>query len=431
MNRTVVSSRAKEKGSGSISASEVYAWHWHVQRKSTLTPFPTLLMLWALLAAVACTPQTGLAAATSAATAADPLSVQSPWQPPASTAGGSRDDFHRALQVPVEGMLQAARSIDQRLLGWGQRLLALLTGLALVWIGLKAMLDPGAIGELMTEFITLLLVSGLLFALLDNWGSATAAIVGGTADLARQVSGSVHDGAAAVHGLQRVVDAGFALWEHPGVGLFAISDPVGWLLTLGFKLAILLLLLACGIIYLGMYLLSMTLLSIAFALGPVLIPWSIIAPASFLFDAWVRFTLIAALYQVVGIVIVTLVSQMHESTLAGLDAAIGGTSGVFNFYYFAAAFLLSGVSALMMLQIPSIAGGLVNGTAALRVHVGGRARSERKADQTPGAPAGNSSQAGASTTGSASSREAALEAASAQRTASAMRSPASGGSAIQ
>jgi type IV secretion system protein TrbL len=279
---------------------------------------------------------------------------------------GDRGDFQRALQAPVSGYLEAAATIHQRLLPWGVNLAALLTGVSLVWLGIRTMLDRGALGALMIDLITLLLTAGILFAVLDNWGTFTRAIVDGTHDVARQVSGNVHDGPAAIMGVQRIVDAGFALWEHSDASLGAWLDPLAMLATLLFKLLIVGLLLACGFIYLGMYLLSMSLLAIAFALGPIFIPWLLLRPASFLFDGWLRFTLIAALYQVVGIVIVTLISRMHEPMLASLDAAVAGPSATFNFYYFAAAFLLSGVSALLMLQIPAIANGLLSGVVPVR-----------------------------------------------------------------
>jgi hypothetical protein len=112
---------------------------------------------------------------------------------------------------------------------------------------------------------------------------------------------------------------------------------------------------------------SMTLLSIAFALGPVFLPWLLLRPASFLFDGWLRFTLVAALYQVVGILVVTLASRLHEPMMEGLDGAVDAASGTFNFYYFVAAFLLSGVSAMLMLQAPGIANGLVSGAVTARL----------------------------------------------------------------
>ena len=132
--------------------------------------------------------------------------------------------------------------------------------------------------------------------------------------------------------------------------------------SIAVALLLLLLLLLCGCIYL----MSMNLLSIAFALGPVFLPWLLLRPASFLFDGWLRFTLVAALYQVVGIIVVTLLSRMHEPVMEGMGSAIDGESGTFNFYYFVAAFLLSGVSAMLMLQVPSIANALVNGSIAAR-----------------------------------------------------------------
>lgn len=143
-------------------------------------------------------------------------------------------------------------------------------------------------------------------------------------------------------------------------------DPLALLGTLLFKLAIAIALLLCACIYLGIYLMSMILLSIAFALGPVFLPWLLVRPASFLFDGWVRFTLVAALYQVIGIVVVTLVSRMHEPMMAGTGTAIDPASDAFNFYYFAAAFVVSGVSTMLMLQVPSIANALVSGSIATR-----------------------------------------------------------------
>ena len=331
-----------------------------------------------------------------------PSSVPADWQPPVAAVGGTRADFSRALQIPVDGLVDAARSIHLRLLVWGQNLLVLLTGVSLAWLGLKTMLDRGALGELMSEFLTLTLVAGMLFAVLDNWALVTASIVSGTADVARQVSGNVQDGAAAIHGVQRVVDAGLALWEYPSATLVPVFEWPAWAANLGFKLLIVALLLICGAIYLGMYLMSMTLLAIAFSLGPVMIPWLMLRPASFLFDGWLRFTLIAALYQVVGIVIVTLVSRMHESTLESLGTAIGGNSELFNFYYFSASFMLSGVSAMLMLQIPAIASGLVNGAASLRFQTGASivAAADRAAGRVAGAgvrsTAGAAARAGGS-----------------------------------
>lgn len=283
---------------------------------------------------------------------------------------GNRDDFDRALRAPVDGMIEAAATIHRRLLPWGLDLLALLAGLSLVWMGLKAALERPPLGLLAGELLTLSLTAGILFAVLDHWGAFTDAIVGGAAVVSRAVSGNVHEGPAAIQGVQRILDAAFMLWEHSDVGIGSMLEPVTVLCTLLFKLAVALLLLLCGCIYLGIYLMSMILLSIAFALGPVFLPWLLLRPASFLFDAWLRFTLVAALYQVVGILVVTLVSRMHEPMMEGMGSAIDTASGTFNFYYFAAAFLLSGVSAMLMLQVPSIANALVSGSIGARLSPG-------------------------------------------------------------
>jgi hypothetical protein len=282
------------------------------------------------------------------------------------TVSGNREDFGRAVRAPVDGLVAAAATIHRRLQPWGLELLALLTGISLAWMGLKTALERPPLGTLVGEFLTLSITAGILFALLDRWDSVTGAIVAGAADLSRQVSGNVHGAADAVHGVQRMLDAAFWLWEHAEARIGSMLDPLALLGTLLFKLAIAIALLLCACIYLGIYLMSMILLSIAFALGPVFLPWLLVRPASFLFDGWVRFTLVAALYQVIGIVVVTLVSRMHEPMMAGTGTAIDPASDAFNFYYFAAAFVVSGVSTMLMLQVPSIANALVSGSIATR-----------------------------------------------------------------
>ena len=283
---------------------------------------------------------------------------------------GDRSDLDRGLRAPVEGMVAAAATIHRRLLPWGLNLLALLTGLSLVWMGLKAALERPPPGMLIGDLLTLSFTAGILFALLDHWGAVTEAIVGGAAVVSREVSGNIHEGPAAIQGVQRIFDAAFMLWEHPSVGIGSLLNAATALHTLLFKFAVTLLLLLCGCIYLGIYLMSMTLLSIAFALGPVFLPWLLVRPASFLFDGWLRFTLVAALYQVIGILVVTLVSRLHEPMMEGMGSAIDPASGTFNFFYFFAACVLSGVSAMLMLQVPSIANALVSGSISARFSPG-------------------------------------------------------------
>lgn len=282
------------------------------------------------------------------------------------TVQGTRADFAAALRAPVEGYLAASLLIQSRLIEWGGRLLVLLTGLALVWLGIRGALDLAPPGRLLADLLLLTLLAGLLFALLDRWPALCAAIVDGTHRVALQASGNEPSAEAMLLGVSRVLDAAFALWEYPVAGRALGGD---WLLvafTVLFKLGTLAFMVGCGVVYLAVYLLSMTLLAIAFALGPVLLPWLLVPWAAFLADAWLRFCLVAALHQVVGIVMVTLVSAMHEPLLGSLDRHLGDDPSGFNFFYFAGALLVGGVSAFMMLQVPALAGALVQGTMPAR-----------------------------------------------------------------
>jgi hypothetical protein len=93
------------------------------------------------------------------------------------------------------------------------------------------------------DLLTLSFTAGILFALLDHWGTVTDAIVGGAAVVSRAVSGNVHEGPAAIQGVQRILDAAFMLWEHSEIGIGSMLEPITVLCTLLFKLAVALLLL--------------------------------------------------------------------------------------------------------------------------------------------------------------------------------------------
>ena len=70
------------------------------------------------------------------------------------------------------------------------------------------------------------------------------------------------------------------------------------------KLLIVAFILFSGLVYIAMYIISMVLFYVAAALGPVMIPWVLFEPMSFLFDGWVRFVISASLYKVVGLVMI-------------------------------------------------------------------------------------------------------------------------------
>ena len=111
------------------------------------------------------------------------------------------------------------------------------------------------------------------------------------------------------------------------------------------------------------------LMALAFCLGPVLIPWFLLPATEFLFNGWLRFTVVAGLYKVVAWLMMTIVINGALPTLEAMANQVAQTSGLTGADYFATSVLpilglafVACVGAYLMWLVPGIAAGLVSGT---------------------------------------------------------------------
>jgi TrbL/VirB6 plasmid conjugal transfer protein len=128
-------------------------------------------------------------------------------------------------------------------------------------------------------------------------------------------------------------------------------------------------LLLMGLAFVLVIQLGSFLMAFAFCLGPVLIPWFLLPPTEFLFNGWLRFTIVAGLYKVVAWLMMTLVVNGAMPSLKGLVDQIAQANGLAGADYFASNILpilalafVSSVGAYLMWLAPGIATGLVSGT---------------------------------------------------------------------
>jgi len=114
------------------------------------------------------------------------------------------------------------------------------------------------------------------------------------------------------------------------------------------------------------------LLSVAFILGPILVPWYLLPATEFLFTGWLKFTIVAGLYKVVAWLLVTIVIggvlPALTALLNGITSAVSTNTddyyGSAYLTYMAVAFVAC-VGAYMMKMVPNIANGLVSGQARI------------------------------------------------------------------
>lgn len=120
-------------------------------------------------------------------------------------------------------------------------------------------------------------------------------------------------------------------------------------------------------------------------LAPLFIPWLVLAPASWLFDGWLRFMIAATMYKIAGAAILAIGKPVILSVLDNMLKASSFTLD--NIGQLTLTAMLAAAVALalayIMLQLPNIAQGLVSGNATVAM---GRLMSSlgRSGQQTAG-----------------------------------------------
>ncbi len=272
-------------------------------------------------------------------------------------------ELDRYLEAGFVAVARTGSVIGGRLRPAGLRLLGMLALCSIAWSGLRHVLAGSEPNRLVGELVGQILLIAALYAALDRWGALMGVVEASFAQLGALAAGGALSTHEAAQGVLLVLDPAIAILGS-AVRLPASILPtelVLWAAAFALKLAVVVVALVCGAIYAGMYLVCLCMLSIAVALGPVMLPWLLVGPLSFLFDGWLRFTLTAALYKLLGVVIITLAGSLREPIVAASVAAARGSSESLNLAAAAGALLLCVGLAFLMLQIPVIARALSSG----------------------------------------------------------------------
>ncbi|ABE47092.1 type IV secretion system protein [Polaromonas sp. JS666] len=309
-----------------------------------------------------------------------------------------------------------AKSMDDKLNGltgsttlMGARDIILGVGLAigLFWTGLKTMVAGKGIGELLGEWIPILITAGVVTAFttpgpgsagnqiavtMDQIAGAITGAAGGQAIDTSSVQGVI--GSAVTTTFNAVVSVARTPQRTEGgwsniAGAIA-SVPI-WVFATIMKLVTSFIIVIAMCIYMATAVMAMVSIKLVIALAPVMVPFLIFKPTAWLFDSWLRFLLGASMMKLVGAFMLSLTSGLMSSMVLvaqKIDAdSAAGTYDTFtgDIVLFATILLLSVLAGLLMAQVPSISSGLLAGSA------GGAGFSGLKGvSQTLGAKAGTS-----------------------------------------
>ena len=140
-----------------------------------------------------------------------------------------------------------------------------------------------------------------------------------------------------------------------------LATVFSFLITILFRIFIALFIIVAGLIYCGQLVVSQIMVVISLAMMPLMVPWMILDSTAFIFNGWLKFTIIAGLAKVVG-------ALLFSATYQAIDNAINIANGAFDtgdlyslYMAYSTTFLIVGIMAMLMLQITSIASGLVTG----------------------------------------------------------------------
>jgi hypothetical protein len=121
-------------------------------------------------------------------------------------------------------------------------------------------------------------------------------------------------------------------------------------------------------IYIANLVMSQVAIVIAMAFAPFFVPFLLFRPASWLFDSWLRFFVTAAMMKIIGLLMLKITSSMMASLVSLSHQAAAAKPTVLDavgidIVLFSSMILLAGISALLMAQVPSLATGLLSGSA--------------------------------------------------------------------
>lgn len=261
----------------------------------------------------------------------------------------------------------------------GRTLAGLLLVIVIAWDGIIGVLAGSGANEFLSKLIRHAITAGFVAAMLsgvvvesinssfdvmaDKIGGGKTSIGGAVASIQKTVvtiwngkqaseAGANEAGANERFG-QQIKDQVTGWWDTlTGGGLTQMA--LEFIMTA----LIVVVILICGAIFIGQFIITQVLLKLALIVMPVLVPWMIFSKTEFLFDGWLRFFLTAGMQKVVGAFFFSITPQLLEGA-SQIAASAEGPAGALGAYTLV--LILSVAVAFLMLQTPSIAAGLISG----------------------------------------------------------------------
>ena len=294
---------------------------------------------------------------------------------PAAAPGLSAGDIVPRISEAVDTALN--RLGEGTLNGMGATIAAFFLVALMVWTALKTMAGGKGLGDLIGEWVPIWVSFAFVYAFLNQAGAAAitgtmdaiATAIGGANMstlssaidvVARPVLGSIVE----VASMPLVSDAEFF---SPSTWVPALAANLGTLIT---KLITVVFLLVAAVAGMATVIMSFISLKLVLFLAPVMVPFVMFRPMTWLFDSWLRFLLGACMMKIV-LAFMLLAAQAILGAMSLVQAEMAaaaanvepGAAAIADLFVHAMMMIFALLSTLLLMQVPAIATGLLSGGA--------------------------------------------------------------------
>ncbi|MEW5891014.1 MAG: type IV secretion system protein [Pseudomonadota bacterium] len=178
--------------------------------------------------------------------------------------------------------------------------------------------------------------------------------------------------------MSRISDVVDAVLSQSDSWMGKVGDFFQYLIPIMYFLVAAAIMWVAGIAFFVMATIGFLMFQIGAMLAPLFIPFLLFPYMSYLFDSWLRFMISATMYKIAGAAIVALGSGIINETLSGLLTSLAGPVGSQEPWKYLTesttvsiyAMLVAALAvclAYLMLTLPSIAQGLISGSASVEM----------------------------------------------------------------
>lgn len=299
-----------------------------------------------------------------------------------STYSFNRDQVLSDIATAVQTKLSELAA-NTRLHGFGTTITAFFLVAMLVWSSVKTMASGRGFGELIGEWVPIFVAFGIVNLFLDR--SAGDLIISTMDMIGSAIGGeSMSSLDAAIRtGADPIFRAITAVIDQPRVTSAAdtgssVLGALSWLgaslgsmvMSIGAKIVTAFLMVIAGVIMVAHIIMGFISVQLVLALAPVMVPFLMFRPLSWLFDSWLKFLLGACMLKIVVAFLLNVVAGLLTA-MNGLaaqyfrDAQNATASETFQTDVLLLGLMLvfALLSTLLLMQAPSIANGLLSGSA--------------------------------------------------------------------